>query len=76
MFKLIVREELDMATTDRPTLFINATILDGSEHMEPQPDMAVAVERGVITWIGPSAVAPAPAGAEVIDLADSPPRRR
>ena len=66
---LIVREELDMATADRPTLFINATVLDGSEHMEPQPDMAVAVERGVITWMGPSAVAQAPAGAEVIDLA-------
>lgn len=31
--------------------------------------MAVAVERGVITWMGPSAVAQAPAGAEVIDLA-------
>lgn len=58
-----------MASADRPTLFINATVLDGSEHMEPQPDMAVAVERGVITWIGPSAVAQAPAGAEVIDLA-------
>ena len=69
MFKLIVREELDMASADRPTLFINATVLDGSEHMEPQPDMAVAVERGIITWIGPSAVAQAPAGAEVIDLA-------
>lgn len=69
MFKLIVREELDMASADRSTLFINATILDGSEHMEPQPDMAVAVERGVITWVGPSAVAQAPAGAEVIDLA-------
>lgn len=58
-----------MATTDHPTLFINATVLDGLEHMEPQPDMAVAVERGAITWMGPSAVAPAPAGAEVIDLA-------
>lgn len=60
-----------MATADRPMLFINATVLDGSEHMEPQPDMAVAVERGVITWMGPSAVAQAPAGAEVIDLADA-----
>lgn len=69
MFMLIVREELDMASADRSTLFINATILDGSGHMEPQPDMAVAVERGIITWIGPSAVAQAPAGAEVIDLA-------
>lgn len=59
MFKLIVREELDMASADRSTLFINATILDGSEHMEPQPDMAVTVERGVITWMGPSAVAQA-----------------
>ncbi len=58
-----------MASADRPTLFINATVFDGSEHMEPQPDMAVAVERGVITWMGPSAVAQAPAGAEVIDLA-------
>ena len=52
MFKLIVREELDMASADRSTLFINATVLDGSEHMEPQPDMAVTVERGVITWMG------------------------
>lgn len=58
-----------MASADRSTLFINATVLDGSEHMEPQPDMAVTVERGVITWMGPSAVAQAPAGAEVIDLA-------
>jgi len=58
-----------MASADRSTLFINATVLDGSEHMEPQPDMAVVVERGVITWMGPSAVAQAPAGAEVIDLA-------
>ena len=58
-----------MATADRSTLFINATVLDGSEHMEPQPDMAVVVERGIITWMGPSAVAQAPAGAEVIDLA-------
>lgn len=41
-----------MASADRSTLFINATILDGSEHMEPQPDMAVTVERGVITWMG------------------------
>lgn len=46
-----------MASADRPTLFINATVLDGSEHMEPQPDMAVVVERGIITWMGPSAVA-------------------
>ena len=52
-----------MASADRSTLFINATVLDGSEHMEPQPDMAVTVERGVITWMGPSAVAQAPAGA-------------
>ncbi len=57
-----------MPSADRSTLFINATILDGSEYMEPQPDMAVTVERGVITWMGPSAVAQAPAGAEVIDL--------
>ena len=48
-----------MASADRSTLFINATVLDGSEHMEPQPDMAVAVERGLITWMGPSAVAQA-----------------
>lgn len=48
-----------MASADRSTLFINSTVLDGSEHMEPQPDMAVTVERGVITWMGPSAVAQA-----------------
>ena len=65
MFKFSEGEELDMASADRSTLFINATVLDGSEHMEPQPDMAVAVERGLITWMGPSAVAQAPAGAEV-----------
>ena len=69
MFKFSEGEELDMASADRSTLFINATVLDGSKHMEPQPDMAVAVERGVITWMGPSAVAQALAGAEVIDLA-------
>ena len=69
MFKFSEGEELDMASADRSTLFINATVLDGSEDMEPQPDMAVTVERGVITWMGPSAVAQAPAGAEVIDLA-------
>ena len=61
-----------MASADRSTLFINATVLDGSEHMEPQPDMAVTVERGVITWMGPSAVAQAPAGAEGIDLGGAP----
>lgn len=38
-----------MASADRSTLFINATVLDGSEDMEPQPDMAVTVERG---WSG------------------------
>ena len=43
MFMLIEGEESDMASADRSTLFINATILDGSEHMEPQPDMAVAL---------------------------------
>ena len=58
-----------MASSSRPTMFINATVLDGSEHMVPQPNMAVIVERGVITWMGPSAVAQAPAGAEIIDCA-------
>lgn len=58
-----------MASSTRPVLFINATVLDGSAHMKPQPNMAVAVERGVITRMGPSAVAQAPAGAEVIDCA-------
>ena len=58
-----------MASSERPVLFINATVLDGTEHMEPRRDCAVAVEHGVITWVGPSAMAQAPAGAEVIDLA-------
>ncbi len=58
-----------MVSASRPVMFINATVLDGSEHMEPQRNRAVVVEQGVITWVGPSAVAQAPAGAKVIDLA-------
>lgn len=49
-------------------LFTNATILDGTEHMQPQPNMAVAVSGGRITEIGPSATVQAPARARVIDL--------
>lgn len=58
-----------MKVDNRPVLFINACVLDGTEHMEPRSDQAVAVEGGVITWVGPSAMAQAPAGAKVIDLA-------
>lgn len=48
-------------------LFTNTTILDGSENMEPQTNMAVVVVDGKISQIGPATEVSA-AGAEVIDL--------
>lgn len=58
-----------MATEARPTLFVNATILDGTKDMQPQRNMAVAVEHGKISRIEPAAIAQAPQGARTIDLA-------
>ena len=48
---------------------LNATLLDGSEGMEPRPNMAVITDGQKISWVGPSAVAQVPAGAKEIDLA-------
>ena len=58
-----------MARRDRTTTFLNATVLDGTEHMQPQPGMAVTVEDGYIARIEPAAVAHVEAGVKVIDLA-------
>ena len=57
-----------MASRDNVTMFVNATILDGTEGMKPQHGMAVTVEAGKIARIEPAAVAQAPATARVIDL--------
>lgn len=57
-----------MASRDNVTMFVNATILDGTESMKPQRGMAVTVEAGKIARIEPAAVAQAPATARVIDL--------
>ena len=43
-----------MAADTRPTLFVNATILDGTKDMQPQRNMAVAVENGKISRIEPA----------------------
>lgn len=56
-----------MAKSD-VTVFLNATVLDGAEHMEPQRGMAVTVEGGKIARIEPSAVARVAEGAKTIDL--------
>ena len=57
-----------MAADTRPTLFVNATILDGTEDMQPQRNMAVAVENGKISRIEPAAIAQVPQGGRTIDL--------
>ncbi len=58
-----------MARRTRTTTFLNATVLDGTEHMQPQAGMAVTVEDGRIARIEPAAVARVEPGAEVIDVA-------
>ena len=58
-----------MSSTQHSYAFINATVLDGTEQMQPQPNMAVVVEDGAIASVGPSAIAQVPTGAHVIDLA-------
>ena len=57
-----------MAADTRPTLFVNATILDGTKDMQPQRNMAVAVENGKISRIEPTAIAQVPQGGRTIDL--------
>ena len=57
-----------MAADTRPTLFVNATILDGTKDMQPQRTMAVAVENGKFSRIEPAAIARVPQGGRTIDL--------
>ena len=57
-----------MAADTRPTMFVNATILDGTKDMQPQRNMAVAVENGKISRIEPAAIAQVPQGGRTIDL--------
>ena len=55
--------------TNESYALLNCTLLDGSEGMEPQANMAVITEGSKISWVGPAAVAQVPAGARQIDLA-------
>lgn len=48
-------------------VFEHATVLDGSASMEPQADMSVVVERGVITRVEPTRQVEAPSGAHIVD---------
>lgn len=57
-----------MARSTGVTVFMNATILDGTERMAPRRGMAVTVDGTKIARIEPAAVAQTPAGARVIDL--------
>ena len=36
-------------------VFTHATVLDGTEGMEPQPNMTVVVNEGIIEKVGPGA---------------------
>lgn len=47
---------------------LNVTLLDGSEHMEPQRGMAVITEGNKISWVGPAACARVPSGACEMDM--------
>ena len=47
---------------------LNVTLLDGSEHMEPQRGMAVITEGSKISWVGPAACAQVPSGARDMDM--------
>ncbi|MEE0594722.1 MAG: hypothetical protein UCO86_13760 [Eggerthella lenta] len=51
-------------------VFTHATVLDGTEGMEPQPNMTVVVNEGIIEKVGPAATTVGPFGAREIDLAE------
>lgn len=54
------------------SVFTHATVLDGTEEMEPRPNMTVVVDdAGSIDKVGPAATTVPPAGAREIDLAGS-----
>ncbi|WP_241963613.1 amidohydrolase family protein [Gordonibacter sp. 28C] len=51
-------------------VFTHATVLDGTENMEPQPNMTVVVDdAGRIDKVGPAASTTGPLGAREVDLA-------
>ena len=50
-------------------VFTHATVLDGTEGMEPQPNMTVVVNEGIIEKVGPAATTVGPFDAREIDLA-------
>lgn len=52
-----------------PYVFNNATVLDGSEGMQPRANMAVVVRDGRIAQIAPFSEVEAPESAKVIDCA-------
>ena len=49
-------------------VFRNATVLDGTENMEPRIEQTVLVEDGRIAAVGPAAEVDAPIGARELDL--------
>ncbi|BAK45133.1 amidohydrolase family protein [Eggerthella sp. YY7918] len=49
-------------------VFTHATVLDGTEGMEPQPNMTVVVNEGRIEAVGPAATTVGPVGAHEVDL--------
>ena len=49
-------------------VFRNATVLDGTENMEPRIGQTVLVEDGRIAAVGPAAAVDAPMGARELDL--------
>lgn len=55
-------------TPNESIAFTHATILDGTASMEPQQDMTVVVDRGVIARVGKASRVDVPAGARVVDL--------
>ena len=57
-----------MLTPASTTVFVNATVLDGTAGMNPQPNMAVTIANGLIAALEPMASVRPPAGAQVIDL--------
>ena len=56
-----------MSTQDA-FVFRNATVLDGTENMEPRIGQTVLVEDGRIAAVGPAAEVDAPIGARELDL--------
>lgn len=56
-------------SVDAPVVALTHVLLVDGTGAAPKPDHTVVLERGRITWVGPSAAAKLPAGARVMDLA-------